>query len=165
MDPFDPEAWLSDKAGLDTAKLHVQGLKESHRWLSTTMQKLVNSPAKGPEKIAAFDRYVKQSAERTAELQQLARAKEDWSHSTLHVWKCRRFEVGGGVTVFVGDSGRALEFHPNGDIYRVLIRTGAGGALSPLWRPPYAPDGTPIFDTGMIIEKERWRLMPGEAPQ
>jgi len=164
MEPFDTAAWLNERAELTSHKLHVQAMKESHRWLHTAMQKLVNTPVSGNEKIEAFDNYVKQSAKRTAEIQEAARATADWSHATLPIWKCRRFDVGGGVTVFVGDSGPALEFHPNGDIYRAVMRTGAGGALSPLWRPPYTADGAPLFDTGVLNERERWRLMPGRAP-
>lgn len=160
LEPLDTEAWLNERSQLSASSLRTHSMKQSHLWLETAMQRLVHSAASGPEKIEAFSRFVSELGETTSALQAAARARaRKWRSIELHRWNCRRFDVGGGVTAFVGDSGRVLEFRPNGDIYRATVRTlGVEGPMSPKWRPPYTEDGSPLLNPDEPHLSERWVL-------
>lgn len=166
LDPLNIDAWLAEKRQLTASRLRLRSLEQSHLWLKTAMERLVHSKASGPEKIEAFSRFVAEIGETTAALQAAARAKaRKWRSIELQRWTCQRFDVGAGVSAFVGDSGRVLEFRPNGDIYRAILQKyGAEGPLSPHFRPPYSEDGTPWLVPEGPHLGERRILLPREAP-
>jgi hypothetical protein len=162
LDALDVDAWLAARLQLSPSSLRSQSMGQSHLWLQTAMERLVHSEASGSEKVEAFSRFVADIGETTAALEAAARTKaRKWRSITLHRWNCRRFDVGAGVTAFIGDSGRVLEFRPNGDIYRAVLRNfGVGCALSPLFRPPFSKDGTPWLNPDEPHLSERRKLEP-----
>ena len=162
LDALDIEAWLKERMQASAASLRSQSMDQSQLWLQIAMERLVHSDALGSDKTEAFSRFVVEIGDATAELQAAARNQAaQWRSVNLHHWNCRRFDVGAGVSAFIGDSGRVLEFRPNGDIYRAIIRNiGAVGPLSPDFRPPYSDDGTPWLDPKDIHLIERRILRP-----
>ncbi len=164
---FNPKQWADQNAELKIPQMRAALLRENYVWLDAVMGKLVNQPATGTQKVALFETFLNESERRVEAVQKTLRQKGGiWSIAKLNRWQCRRADLGGGITVFWGDAGQILEFHPNGEVYRARVGPIAvKGIYSAEWKPPYNQDGTPIPPPGGIEAESRRKLLPNSAPR
>lgn len=143
---FDAYSWAARLYGepeINSFLVDKSAKEFTRKWARDAVAAIGAAPIGAKDKVKAYEKMVAELKRRLDEMQAAATEHDFDIHAKLTPWDCRKVEVGGGIVIFVGDIGKIVEIHPNGDVYRIdMVPRADENVMSPRWKPPYNADGT-----------------------